>query len=123
MHFKVADSNFQERVSRCTTTFIVFRTIRFFCYFGHKNRGKFFLLLHKNRGKGCYWFLACFSRKEIAQKSRQLMQGKRDSLLVEISWILTVNECLIFPEANNKNSLSLTGFPLVGFSRAVGRKY
>ena len=27
-----------------------------------------------------------------------------------------------FSEANNKLSLSLTGFPLVGFSRAIGQK-
>ena len=51
------------------------------------------------------------------------MQGKRDSLLVEKSLFLNVNECLIFLEDNNKNSLSLTGFPLVGFSRAIGQKF
>ena len=51
------------------------------------------------------------------------MHEKRGSLLVEISWIMTVNECLIFPEANNKNSLSLTGFLLMGFSRAIGQKF
>ena len=51
------------------------------------------------------------------------MHRKRDSLLVEISWILTVNLCLIFPEANNKNSLFVTSFPLVGFSRAIGQKF
>ena len=51
------------------------------------------------------------------------MHKKRGSLLVEISWILTVNECLVFHEANNKNSLSLTGFPLVGFPRAIGQKF
>ena len=43
---------------------------------------------------------------------------------VEISWFdiflcIAVNDKLLL---KNKNNLSLTGFPLVGFSRAIGKK-
>ena len=63
---------------------------------------------HKNRGS-------------FAQKTSQ---PAGIFSLVEISCILTENDCPdFFLRTNNKNSLSLTSFPLVGFSRAIGQNF
>ena len=75
-----------------------------FCDFAQKSRAALIAVWHRNRGQTLLSFSGTFFEKDLhgkrdslAQKSRQLVES---FYWVEISWFLTVNECLIFfPEA------------------------
>ena len=77
------------------------------------------VLAQKSRAEHCCYSGNVFQEGR-AQKSRQRVGIFS---LVEISCILTENDCPdIFLEEIIR-TLSLTGFPLVGFSRAFGQKF
>ena len=68
-----------------------------------------------------FWDWNCTKTEAaLAQKSRQLAGS---FFWVEISWIFYCKWMSDFYTEEIINSLSLTGFPLVGFSRAIGQKF
>ena len=71
-----------------------------FCDFAQKLRAALIVVWHRNRGQTLLGFSGTFFEKDLnqkrdsnAQKSRQLAES---FYWVEISWFLTVNDCLIF---------------------------
>ena len=80
---------------------------RFFASVGTKIEVWILISQHRNRG-WCDLIWHYFQGRNNAQKSRQLMHEKRDSLLVEISLILSVKMNVWFFLKHNKNSLSIS---------------
>ena len=89
-HFEVVDSDFDTVFEVYTTTFNVVYTVWIFCKCGHENRGLSIYYSAQKLRLRLHLIWHCFQGRNIAQKSKQLMHEKRDSLLVEISLILTV---------------------------------